>query len=268
MLAPQRLPESLRQLKPEQSAPPASDDNSGPATASAWPLRAIPLGAPTLQLSVEDCITMERHVRAGSSSGLIRLLPGEKCVIELPAGYAGSHSSWQAPVLLATPRAARVASVDMVDEHGTAVALSSAGGDAAAAGAATTVTVTARDPGSVELALFCRQPWAPASNSLAPPTLTVRFEVGSAGVSAALQGVLTCCDDAARALKQWRAVWDALESSGGDADSVSASAAAKAATSSIDNLLTLQQLSSHPYFRTHNTGDDDAVVEGFQKAFL
>ena len=65
-----------------------------------------------------------------------------------------------------------------------------------------------------------------------------------------------------------RAVKEFLVGMGFDADSVSASAAAKAATSSIDNLLTLQQLSSHPYFRTHNTGDDDAVVEGFQKAFL
>ena len=168
-------------------------------------------------------------------------------------------------MLLATPRGACVATVEMIDEHGNSVALSSAGGDAAAAGAATTVTVTACDPGSVELALFCRQPWAPSSNAFAPPTLTVRFEVGSSGMSAALQGLLTCCDDAARSLKQWRAVWDALDD--GD-DSGSASAAARAATSSVDDLLTLQQLSSHPYFRTHATGDDDAVVEGFQKAFL
>ena len=88
-------------------------------------------------------------------------------------------------------------------------------------------------------------------------------------MSPELRGMLTCCDDAASALLEWRAVWDAATQHGPGATATEADTSrCAAAASRTTELLTLRQLADHPYFRPAAAGDDDAVQEDFKRAFL
>ena len=248
-----------------------------------WPLKALPLAPPAVQMSFDECASLQRQAQAAGSgapgeprrkAGAVRLLTGQSLVVTLPADVNGSHSSWQAPVVLASPRAAQIVLASMRDEAGNRVSASAAasasgggGGnhDAAQAGGAT-LTIEAVSAGWAEVSLFCRQPWAPPSSALAP-TLRICVEVGEVRMSPELRGMLTCCDDAAGALREWRAVWDAATQHGRTATEADVSRCAAAAARTTE-LLTLRQLADHPYFRPAAAGDDDAVKEDFKRAFL
>ena len=97
------------------SASPSSPSASTAAPASAWPLKVLPLAPPAVQMSFDECASLQRQAQAAGSiapggprrkAGAVRLLTGQSLVVTLPADVNGSHSSWQAPVVLASPRAA------------------------------------------------------------------------------------------------------------------------------------------------------------------